>query len=221
MYNITLISTEHRESGKFNSDELYQIIESINPEVIFEEETDDDKYHSYYNEEDSFKSLEIQTIIKYKRDHDVRNIPVDGDQEQYLSFKEWEYMDDFFNQYTAYKLIIREHCSLRNKYGFAYLNSERCFEILRKIKLTEEQLISFSGIKKDILSRYYTLFHKKHDVRENTMLQNIYQFSKENQYNQAVFLLGYAHRKSMEKKILEYESEDSLKINWSFYCGKY
>ncbi len=95
--------------------------------MIFEEETDDDRYHSYFNDENAFKSLEVQTIIKYKRDHDVRNIPVDGDQEQYLSFKETEYMDNYLKQYNVYKQIIREHCSLRNKYGFAYLNSERCF----------------------------------------------------------------------------------------------
>jgi hypothetical protein len=37
MYNITVISTDHTESGKCNSDELYKIIKSINPEVIFEE----------------------------------------------------------------------------------------------------------------------------------------------------------------------------------------
>ena len=217
MNKVTLISTEHRESGKCNSGELYRIIESIGPEVIFEEETDDDKYHSYYNQDDSFKSLEIQTITKYKRDYDVKNIPVDGDQDQYLTFEEWEYLDDFFKQYTVYKQIINEHCSLRNKYGFAYLNSERCFELFKKMKITEEQLISFSGPKRDILTRYNTLFQKKHDVRENTMLQNIYKYSKENQYNQAVFLLGYAHRKSMEKKISEYESNDTLILNWSFY----
>lgn len=221
MYKVTLISTEHRESGKCNSDELYKIIKSINPEVIFEEETNDEKYHSYYNEEDSFKSLEIQTIIKYKQNHTVENIPVDGEPDQYLSFKEWEYMDDFFKQYAAYKQVIKEHCSLRNKYGFAYLNGERCSELFIKMKLTEQQLISFSGFKKDILTRYYTLFEKKHEVRENTMLQNIYKFSKENQYDQAVFLLGYAHRKSMEQKILEYESKDTFKINWSFYSNPY
>ena len=74
MCKVTLISTEHRESGKCNSDELRKIIESIYPEVIFEEQPDDEKYHSYYNGEDSSESLEIQTILKYKRDHDVSHI---------------------------------------------------------------------------------------------------------------------------------------------------
>lgn len=37
MYNIILIGTAHIENGQCNSDELYKIIESINPDVIFEE----------------------------------------------------------------------------------------------------------------------------------------------------------------------------------------
>jgi len=34
---ITLVATVHREGGKCNSDELYNIIEKISPEIIFEE----------------------------------------------------------------------------------------------------------------------------------------------------------------------------------------
>ena len=37
MYNITLVSTHHSELGKCSSDELVKIIESISPNVIFEE----------------------------------------------------------------------------------------------------------------------------------------------------------------------------------------
>jgi hypothetical protein len=221
MYKVTLISTEHRESGKCNSDELYNIIESINPNVIFEEETNDDKYLSYYNEEGSFKSLEIQTIIKYKQNHDIINLPVDTQTNQFLSFKEWDYLFERFKQFVAYKQLLKEHCSLRDKYGFAYLNSERCSTIFEQTKLTEEQIIAFNAIGNDYLRRTYNLFQKEHDVRENAMLQNIYKFSKENQYNQAVFLLGYAHRKSMEKKMLEYEPKDTFKIEWSFYSEPY
>ena len=41
MYNITFIGTCHGKYGKCNSDELYKIIESISPDVIFEELTQD------------------------------------------------------------------------------------------------------------------------------------------------------------------------------------
>jgi hypothetical protein len=37
MYNITLICSRHDELGKWNSNELYQILEKVNPDIIFEE----------------------------------------------------------------------------------------------------------------------------------------------------------------------------------------
>jgi hypothetical protein len=221
MYNITLISTEHIESGKCNPDELHKIIESIAPDVIFEEETNDDKFHKYYNEENSFKSLEIQCIKKYLQNHDIKHIPVDIVPNQYLNFQEWDYMFDTFNKYVAYKKIVKDHCTLRDNEGFAYLNSKKCSELFEKMKITEKQILEFSGINKNELLRIYELFHKEHDNRENAMLLNIYNYSKENQYNQAVLLLGYAHRNSMQQKIKGHETKENLKLNWTFYNDKY
>jgi hypothetical protein len=37
MYSITLVCTRHEELGKCHSNELHQIIETINLDVIFEE----------------------------------------------------------------------------------------------------------------------------------------------------------------------------------------
>jgi hypothetical protein len=221
MYNITLISTEHKESGKCNSDELHKIIESISPDVIFEEEINDDTFQKYYNDEGSFKSLEVQCIKKYLQIHDIKHIPVDIGLNQYLTFREWDYMFDAFNKYVAYKQIVKDHCTLRDKEGFAYLNSERCSGLFEKMMITEKQLIEYSGINKNELLRIHKLFHKEHDCRENAMLLNIYNYSKENQYNQAVFLLGYAHRNSLIQKIIEYETNENLNLNWTFYNDTY
>src|SRR4051812_31711696 len=127
MYNVTLISTEHKENGKCNPDELHKIIESINPEVIFEEEANDDTYKKYYNEEGSFKSLEVQCIRKYLRNHDVKHIPVDLAINH--PFEEWDFMFGEFRKYDIYKQAIKEHCALRDSDGFSYLNSEKCSEL--------------------------------------------------------------------------------------------
>ena len=218
MYNITLISTEHRASGKCNPDELFKILESINPEVIFEEETDDAKFHSYYNDDQNpYLSLEIQCIKKYLKNHDVKHIPVDTEPNQFLSFSEWDYMIDSFNKYDAYKRIVKQHCALRDVEGFAYLNGKKCLELFDEMKITEQQLIEFGGLNKSMLLRIYQLFHKEHDNRENAMLLNIQKYSLENTYSQAVFLLGYAHRKSIMQKIQVYEKSETLKLNWTFY----
>ena len=218
MYNITLISTEHRESGKCNSDELYKIIETLNPDVIFEEETNDEKFQEYYNKENSFNSLEVQSIKKFIQNHNIKHIPVDI--KTNFNYREWDYMFETFKKYNVYKQTIKEHCELRDKDGFSYLNSEKCMELFDKMKTTERQLIEFSGINRDELLRIYNSFHKEHNNREDAMLLNIYNYSKQNQYNQAVFLLGYAHRKSIIEKIRKYEPTENFKLNWTFYDHK-
>lgn len=218
MYNITLISTEHRESGKCNSDELYKIIETLNPDVIFEEETNDEKFQEYYNKENSFNSLEVQSIKKFIQNHNIKHIPVDI--KTNFNYSEWDYMFETFKKYNVYKQTIKEHCELRDKDGFSYLNSEKCMELFDKMKTTERQLIEFSGNNRDELLRIYNSFHKEHDNREDAMLLNIYNYSKQNQYNQAVFLLGYAHRKSIIEKIRKYEPTENFKLNWTFYDHK-
>jgi hypothetical protein len=55
------------------------------------------------------------------------------------------------------------------------------------------------------------------DNRENEMLRNIYTYSKENNYNQAVFLIGSAHRNSIIRKVAEYDTKEKVELNWTFY----
>ena len=75
-----------------------------------------------------------------------------------------------------------------------------------------------SEIQKNRLLDIYKLFHaEQYDNRENAMLQNIYNYSKGNQYSQAVFLIGAEHKRSIMQKITEYEKLSEIKLNWSFY----
>lgn len=219
MPNVTLISTEHMEFGNCNSDELFKIVESIKPEVIFEEEPNDDKYHSYYNDGNSFKSLEIRAIIKYKLNHDIIHLPVDKPINEFVSLHALDLLTKKFSQYHDYKQIIKKHCSLRDNYGFDYLNSEKCSELFEKMKLIQKQILSNNGLEINNLDHFYNLFQQEVDARENAMLQNIYNFSNSNKFEQAVFFLGYAHRESIEKKISERELKKGIKINWTFYKG--
>lgn len=75
MYNITLICTEHGENGLCNLDELYSIIEKINPEIIFEEipPTFSDAYYKYQNR----NNLETSAINRYLESHQIEHVPVD------------------------------------------------------------------------------------------------------------------------------------------------
>jgi hypothetical protein len=108
------------ESRKCNSDELLKIIETINPEVIFEEEPNDDKYISCYIDPCSFKTLEIQTIIKYKQTHKIVNLPIDKPINEFASLFLQERFNEMFNQNLDYMQLIKVHCFLRDKNGFPY-----------------------------------------------------------------------------------------------------
>jgi hypothetical protein len=217
MKNVVIISTEHVESGKCNSDELFKIVEPIKPEIIFEEEPNDDHYKSYYTDQKKFKPLEIQTIIKYKQYHNILNIPIDKQINEYASLYLLDILSEVFKRHQNYQTLIKEHCSLRDKNGFEYLNSKQCSEINAKKLLLEKQIISNSGHVKDELTNFYNLFHQEVNAREVKMLENIYEFTKSNNFYKAVFFLGYAHRESIRQQISKYELLNNIRISWTLY----
>jgi hypothetical protein len=216
MYNITLIFTSHTELGKCNSDELYKIIENIGPEVIFEELPNDIFDRFYIGNQLSDEPLEVKCIKKYLQNYNIKHLPIDIDVSPNLSTSEIEYMFSTFKKYEVYKKIDDEQNILTSQYGFAFLNSNNNSELFEKKKITEKNLMEF-GINKNILFRIHKLFREEQDNRENEMLQNIYNYSRENQYKIGVFLVGSAHRNSIIRKITEYETRNKLKLNWSFY----
>ena len=75
MHNITIIGTVHEESGLCNSNELFKIIKTISPEVIFEEITLSN-FNDHYEGKSNYK-LETITIIKYLEIYPIKHIPVD------------------------------------------------------------------------------------------------------------------------------------------------
>jgi pheromone shutdown protein TraB len=76
---------------------------------------------------------------------------------------------------------------------------------LEKIEVLEKNIIA-SEIQKNRLLTINKLFNEvQYDHRENAMLQNIYNYSQENNYNQAVFLIGAEHKKSIMRKIIKYD----------------
>lgn len=217
MYNIILIGTAHIENGQCNSDELYKIIESINPDVIFEE-MPSSHFNAYYVTKTQ-RSLESDTINQYFKSHNVKIIPVDIDVRQELSKYQNEINFIFHTifKHEDYIKLDNEKDDLMIQKGFRYLNSDEFLDFLEKKKVIEKQIIE-SEPDKDRLLNIYKLFHlAQYDSRENAMLQNIYNYSKENQYNQAVFLLGSGHRKSIMEKITEYQKLSGIKLNWTTY----
>ncbi len=235
MNNITLIGTIHSENGQCNSDELHKIIESINPEVIFDElpRHASDRYYSdsfdmyvansiLLNRQPPVVSLEVKCIKRYKQHYNIKIVPVDIDVTQELSKyqQETHFMFSTFFKYEDYEKLDSEKEILIAQEGFHFLNSNKFLDFAERKEVIERNIIECE-IQKDRLLNIYKIFRaEQYDKRENAMLQNIYNYSTENQYNQAVFLIGAEHKKSTMLKITEYERLSEIKLNWTMYGNK-
>lgn len=187
--------------------------------MIFEE-MPPSHFNAYYVTKTQ-RSLESDTINQYLNSHNVKILPVDIDVRQELSKYKNE-INFFFNtifKNEDYIKLDNEKEDLMIREGFMYLNSDEFLDFLEKKEVLEKQIIE-SEPDKDRLLNIYKSFHTvQRDSRENAMLQNIYTYSKENKYNQALFLLGAEHRKSLTEKITEYEKLPGIKLNWTKYYG--
>lgn len=219
MYNITLIFTRHDEVGHCNSNELYKIIESINPEIIFEE-MPPSFFDKYYISKIR-NNLETDTINRYLQSNTVKNIPVDSDnvpadsffQDHQNMLKRVEGLADIngfnFRNFTDRN---RDYVTM---YGFGYLNSNSCMNITAEINDAIDK--GLQKLNDDKLFKTDRLFKEVNEKRENEMLQNIYDYSKVNCYDRAIFTIGAGHRRSLLKKIQDYQSGQTHRLNWIFY----
>ncbi|MDR0438161.1 MAG: hypothetical protein LBH22_07675 [Bacteroidales bacterium] len=210
MSNITLISTTHKEIGKCNSDELLKIIEEIRPDVIFLE-----AFESNYTYYDHFlfstygvfnKKLEMEAIQKYYQINSFKcMIPV-LDTELSDDFSKWL---NIVCEYSNCQKLIDISISLVTEYGFQFLNSEKSIQLYEEIRELGNHILGNNEVCQK--------FNENIDAYENSMLRNIYAYSKENMFNKAIFMCGAAHRKSIIEKIEKYKKQENLKLDWTFY----
>jgi hypothetical protein len=218
MYNITLVCTRHEELGKCNPIELYKIIESLNPEIVFEEIPP--SYFEQYYIQKTRNNLETDTISKYLETHKIEHIPVDSDdvpsesmfQKNARIHKRIEGRADVNGFH--YRNFIDRHITHAKTYGFRYLNSINCSYHFDEIHDAIEKGLQKLG--DDELFQFHELWKGIIENRDNEMLKNIYNYSKKNSYDKAIFTVGAAHRKSIMEKIEEYERKEEFKLNWTF-----
>lgn len=215
---ITLIGTRHKELGKCNSNELYQILKNLRPDVIFEEMPLKD-FDDYYVSKKRSK-LESIAIFQYKQDHDTLQIPVDMDdipKDEFLDAYEniFKTVYDLKNQYGLDFRELTKQVSMHTmQYGFRYLNSidyanvwEQVFEIIENTLRT---------INNDTLFNSLALWKRVNIERENKMLEGIYTFYQNSSFENAVFLIGAYHRKSIIEKIPKVEENRKVNLVWHF-----
>lgn len=217
MYNITLICTVHEEKGICNLNELYKIIDRINPEIIFEE-MPPLAFDEYYKDKNK-SNLETNTINKYLESHQIEHIPVDYHHKIPTSFfEDNDYMHKRVEANSSeYRKLVDTHSAYVKHYGFKYLNSIYCNNLLHELyKMIEKAL---HKINDDKLFQTYKLWNDIIEKREYEMLNNIYSYSKDHNYNRGLFFIGAAHRGSIINKIQKYTGTGYVKLNWNYYCN--
>jgi hypothetical protein len=209
MHNIIFISTIHKEIGKCNADELCKIIESLKPEVIFLEAVDE-TYSAYENHLFStyvvyHKKLELSAIQKYNHTHSFDYVPVC---DNYIS-EAFHKKNRIVSENRDLQKLIDNSNSLAETYGFNFLNSLESINLQEEMRMLESQILSDGDldriVKEDI------------DAYENPMIQNIYLYCKNHQFNTAIFMCGAAHRKSIIEKIQKVNAQEHLKLNWTVF----
>jgi hypothetical protein len=209
MHNIIFISTIHKEIGKCNADELCMIIETLKPDVIFLEAVDE-TYSAYENHLFStygvyHKKLELSAIQKYNHTHSFDYVPVC---ENYLSAA-FHKKSRIVSENRDLQKLIDNSISLAETYGFNFLNSLESINLQEEMRMLESQILSDSDLDRKVKEDI--------DAYENPMIQNIYLYCKNHQFNTAIFMCGAAHRKSIIEKIQKVNAQEHLKLNWTVF----
>jgi hypothetical protein len=216
MPEITLLSTRHVELWKCSSDGLCAILERIQPEVIFEELPP--SYFNAFHVDMTRSNLESVAINKYLESHIATQVLVDSEEMP---------PQDFFDNYNRLLQRIEglaniygvKYCELADKnkeetavLGFPYLNSQLCIQIQNALNGVIDEWLSESNDQE--LSNIRKSWLEVHDKREDHMLQKIYEYSENHNYERAVFLCGAAHRGALIEKIERMQVSAKVKLEW-------
>ncbi len=210
--NITLLSSFHQELGNCNADELYKIIESLKPDVIFEE-LPLEIFNTVYKKNYIPASLEAKAIKRYVDNYEIEHFPVDTYCFSYSElFSEFDFIA---NNSQEYLKLFSYQIALIKKYGFQIINSHKFLALIENLQNLEKEVL-LKCERNDLLEKYM-IEREIHHKRELVMLNNIYKYCSENQFNKALFICGVEHRKPLSEKIKLVKNQFEVSINWQFY----
>jgi len=213
MYNITIIFSVHLDVDNHNSTELLNIIEKENPEIIFEEfdisRNEDEYYKNGHYKYQEQCSVETTAIMKYLEKYKVIHIPVDTYEVTYFPTEMYRKISLANEEYDK---LFKENLVKSLQQGYSYINSIESNELFLKMHIIEEEVLK--NLNDKLLSDEYEKWKWITNNRDKEMLNNIYNFSKKNKFNNAIFIIGAEHRISIFNKIKDFNKNEKLKINW-------
>ncbi len=220
MYNIKVIFTLHQEAGEYNAHALCKVIQSIEPEVIFEE-LQIDAHTMAYQCSTPPVLVEINSIKLYLEHKAVNQVPVDTFKLSDAYYrKEDEFYDEVFKVQGTYesrklKRLIETHFELTSMNGLPFLNSDESELLLKQSQQLHYDI--FNQINDNRLKHFELERKDATNKREHEIINNIYRYSESNQYEQAIMLIGSGHRITILNVIEQFKGRETLKLNWTLY----
>ena len=215
MHSLTLICTRHEELGACNVDTLYEAFKLVKPRIIFEE-LPASKYNEYHIS-NTKSNLETQATNRYKCNNTVELVLVDAEIDPGEIISKYEGIQREVNGSINrlgfdYRSFVDSQKRRVFSEGFVFLNSKDSEQYNSSInRLIKEALILFNN------DEYSAILDEWEAVilsREESMIENIYEYCSNFDFEKGVFLIGASHRQSIIEKIRTYNESAPLKINW-------
>jgi hypothetical protein len=144
---ISLIFTKHKEAGQCNSAALLRILESVKPEVIFEE-LSFSNFHKIYKEQ-SITTLESDAIKQHLLTNAIKQVPVDTYD---LPIDYYNELDLMYDKLISYMKFTEAHLEqafidLLGEQGYPYVPGER-------IVRTPDEVLIIDDLKAFLQAQY-------------------------------------------------------------------
>ena len=216
MYHVHIIFTQHAAEGNVNSYELLKLIESIQPDVIFEE-IGSVVYDQVYVQQNRLK-LESEAVKAYLMTNDLEHIPVDTFEPPDGYYSRQNQLLDVLGR-NIYKSVRHNNAFTNLVYsstvgGFPFLNSDQNDTLLDALESEENKILV--ELVDDNLNQIAALRNEVNSKRDEVMIDNIYKYAEQKTFTTGIFLIGAGHRRSIKAKLDKIEARYGVEIKWHF-----
>lgn len=208
---ISLVGTYHAERGAVTPSALLEILERIQPEVIFAEIP---QTHIGAWRNGSHGTVESIAVARYAADHSIDVFPVDLPEPEDSFFQAWKEVSRAIERRSPeYRRLWDRNTDRTFKEGFAYLNSDDCIQAWTDICREELDTIEYIGSSR--LREIYIQVRQFNESRDLEMLGNIRRYCASAVQTCGAFLVGVAHRNSLIEKLRVAGETASPRIKWN------
>lgn len=220
---VIIIGTVHESTPNFSADTLIDVLKRVKPDLILLE-TDSSYFNSDFSlkEDVEYMSPETTAITEYLKTNSVKLRPYDINgrddflddnkrlNNQYGFFKDIESLNEsgkFNKNALAVYLKIKNMMELADEMSnetLTYINSEEGSRMIDTINYyTYEGLENLIEITPE-LSQYSSYWNEEYGYwkkRNNAMLDNILNFSKDYKGKKILVMCGFAHKNFLLKEL--------------------